>query len=70
MNQGKTFLSIKELQSLMGSAWYGSAKRRHKAIRDRIKPGKQDLTIREYCDHAGLRYRETYRTIRGEYPDD
>jgi G:T-mismatch repair DNA endonuclease (very short patch repair protein) len=70
MNQGKTFLSIKELQSLMGTAWYGSAKRRHKAIRDRIRPGKPDLTIREYCEFAGLRYRETYRTLRGADPDD
>ena len=68
MNRGKDFLSIKELQSLMGTAWYESAKRKHKAIRNEIRSGKADLTIREYCNHVGLNYTETYHALRGEYP--
>jgi hypothetical protein len=68
MNQGPMFLSIKDLQHLMGTQWYNSAQKRHKKIRERIRPGKKDLTIREYCDFTGGSYRQTYQALRGEPP--
>ncbi len=68
MNQGPMFLSIKDLQKLMGTQWYNSAQKRHKAIREAIRPGKKDLTIREYCEYAGLLFRNTYQELRGCLP--
>ncbi len=65
MNQGRMLISIKDLQKLMGTQWYNSAQKRHKAIRERIQVGKKDLTIREYCDHSGSSYRHTYEVLRG-----
>jgi hypothetical protein len=68
MNHGELFLSIKELQYLMGTQWYKSAARKHKAIRERLRKGKKDLTIQEYCESEGLSYRDTYKALRGEPP--
>ncbi len=68
MNQGPMFLSIKDLQSLMGTQWYTAAARRHQAIRNEIRPRKRDLTIKEYCEHTGASYRHTYQALRGEPP--
>ena len=59
MNQGKMFLTITDLQGLMGTSWYCNAQRKHIALRRRIAPDKRDLTIREYCELMGLRYRAT-----------
>ncbi len=66
MNQGPMFLSIKDLQKLMGTAWYNSAQKRHKAIREAIRPGKKDLTIREYCEYTGASHRQTHKMLRSE----
>ena len=58
MNQGPHFLSIKDLMTLMGTNNYNSAFKRHKAIRDAIKPGKKGLTVREYCEYEGYEVAE------------
>lgn len=63
------FLSIKDLQHLMGTQWYNSAQKRHKAIREAIRPGKKDLTIREYCEFMGASYRLTCFFLRSVSPD-
>lgn len=68
MNRGESFISIKELQGLMGTNWYNAAQRKHKAIRDKLGKGKRNLTIKEYCDHEDLPYRATYFSLRGEPP--
>ena len=68
MNQGPMFLSIKDLQSLMGTQWYNSAQKRHKKIRERIRSGKKDLTIKEYCEYTGSQFHRTYIELRGELP--
>ena len=52
MNKGKDFLTISDLMKLLGTKYYNSAQRRHKAIRDSINPGKKSLTICEYCKWA------------------
>ena len=50
MNRGKDFLTIRDLMKLLGTKYYNSAQRRHKAIREAIRPGKKSLTIGEYCE--------------------
>lgn len=50
MNKGKDYLSIRDLMKLLGTKYYNSAQRRHKAIREAIRPGKKSLTLIEYCE--------------------
>ena len=55
MNRGKDFLSVKDLMILMGKDCYNSAWKRHKAIREAIRPGMRSLLICDYCEFEGMR---------------
>ncbi len=55
MNRGKDFLSVKDLMILMGTDCYNSAWKRHKAIREAIRPGMRSLLISDYCEFEGMR---------------
>lgn len=65
MNKAPEFLSVKDLQRLMGSKNPQSASRRHKKIRDSILPGKRSLTLHEYCAYEGCQYAEIWAILRG-----
>lgn len=64
MNQGPAYLTITDLQKLMGTRSYRYAAKVHQRIREGIKPGKKNLTIREYCDWTGDPYEEIRRFLR------
>jgi hypothetical protein len=63
MNRGKDFLSVKQLMILMGTNCYNSAWKRHKAIREAIKPNKKALTISEYCNFEGYDKQEINKIL-------
>jgi hypothetical protein len=65
MNKSPEFLSVRDLQRLMGTTSYHSAVRRHKKIREAILPGKRSLTLQEYCNFEGCQYAEIWAILRG-----
>lgn len=65
MNRSEEFVSVRDLQRLMGTNSYHSAVRRHKKIREAILPGKRSLTLQEYCTYEGCQYAEIRAILRG-----
>jgi hypothetical protein len=64
MYNGEIFLSVNDMMKLMGNDVYEYARKRHKAVRDAIKPGKSALTILEFCRHEGLIYEDIWKYLR------
>jgi hypothetical protein len=64
MYNGEIFLSIQDMMKLLGSHNYENARKRHKAVRDAIKPGKKSLSIHEFCKHEDLDYEEIWKYLR------
>ena len=63
MNRGKDFLSVKDLMILMGTDCYNSAWKRHKAIREAIRPGMRSLLISDYCEFEGICKNQTHKIL-------
>ena len=66
MNRGNIYMTVEDLQKLMGIENIKTVYRHHKNIREAIKPGKPSLTIREYCEYADEDFGEIYEALRGE----
>ena len=65
MNRGRIYLTVEDLQVLMGISNMKTVYRHHKTIREAIQPGKPSLTIREYCDYMHESYEEVFGALRG-----
>lgn len=64
--EGGIFLTIKDLQRLLGSENYNSACRIHVGIRDALGKKSKYLTIKEYCEYEGLEYEYIWNFLRGK----
>lgn len=64
--EGGIFLSIKDLQRLIGSDSYRSAAYQHQAIRDGLKKSTKHITIKEYCDYEGLDFEYIWNYLRSK----
>lgn len=64
MNRGRIYLSIEDLMKLIGTKNRSTAYSAHKTIREALKPGKMNLTIREYCEYTGDGFEEIWRELR------
>ena len=60
--EGGIFLTIKDLQKLIGSDSYRSAARQHQSLRDVLE--KKHLTIKEYCDYEKLDFEYIWSFLR------
>lgn len=64
MYQGKYYLSIQDLMTLMGTNNPSTVYRQHKALRDAISPGKRNITIREFCKVEEHEFQEIWDILR------
>lgn len=62
--EGGIFLSVKDLQKLIGSDSYRSAARQHQAIRDALEKKTKHLTIKEYCEYEQLDFDYVWNFLR------
>ncbi len=58
------FLTVKDLMKITGIQNYEAARQLHQAVRDSIGPNKRKLTIKEYCKHEGLDYKEIIEFLK------
>ncbi len=64
--EGGIFLTVKDLQLLMGLDNYNSANRIHIAIRDAIGKKRSLITIKQYCEFEELEFEYVWNYLRGE----
>lgn len=62
--EGGIFLTIKDLQRLIGSDSYRSVARQHQTLRDTLN--KSIITIKEYCDYEKLDFEYVWTFLRGK----
>lgn len=58
------FLTIRDLQKLLGCESYRTANVEHMAIRDVLK--KNRISIQEYCKYEGLDFEYIWNFLRGK----
>ncbi len=61
--EGGIFLTIKDLQNLLGCDSYTTANKEHLAIRDALGKTK-NITIKEYCDYEELDFDYVWGYLR------
>jgi hypothetical protein len=64
--EGGIFLSIKDVQILLGFKNYHTAQKHLKAIRDALKKKSKYITIHEYCKHEELDFEYVWEFLRGK----
>ncbi|HRD39400.1 MAG TPA: hypothetical protein PLC65_12270 [Bacteroidia bacterium] len=64
--EGGIFLTIKDLQKLLGTDSYVTANREHLSIRDALGKKSKHLTIKEYCEYEELDFTYVWDFLRGE----
>jgi hypothetical protein len=64
--EGGIFLSIKDLQQLLGCQSYKTANTLHLAIRDALKKKTKHITIKEYCKYEDLDFSYIWEFLRGK----
>lgn len=67
MYQGEIYLSIDDLQKLIGSTNRDYARKKHRAMRLEIDKNYGNLTIADFCQLTGDDYAEVFSFLRG-YP--
>ena len=60
------FLSIKDLQRLLGSENYNTANKLHLSVRDALGKKSKYITIKEYCEHEELDFDYVWEFLRGK----
>lgn len=60
--EGGIFLSIKDLQKLLGSNSYRTVARQHQALRDILN--KLHITVKEYCEYEKLDFEYVWNFLR------
>lgn len=63
MNSG-IFLTIKDLQTLLGDPSYRTANRLHLFVRKALGKRSRYLTIKEYCHYEGLDFNYIWTVLR------
>jgi hypothetical protein len=66
MDDSRVFLSIKDLQQLLGCESYKTAHRIHMSLRDALGRKSKYLLIREYCDYEGFDFDYIWEVLRGK----
>lgn len=64
--EGGIFLTVKDLQRLLGCDHYNTANRQHLAIRDALGKKSRYITIKEYCDYEELDFEYVWVFLRGK----
>jgi hypothetical protein len=64
--EGGIFLTIKDLQRLLGCDNYKSAARQHLALRDALRKKSKYISIREYCAYEGIDFEYVWTFLRPE----
>lgn len=64
MYRGKHYLSIQDLKLLMGTENNSTAYHRFNIICEAIRPGKRNLTIKEFCRFEGHDFEEIWEVLR------
>jgi hypothetical protein len=64
--EGSIFLSIKDLQRLLGSENYNTANKLHLSVRDALCKKSKYITIKEYCEYEGLEFNYIWEVLRGK----
>jgi hypothetical protein len=62
--EGGIFLTVKDLQRLLGCDNYNTANRHHLAIRDALGKKSKHLTIKEYCEYEELDFKYVWEFLR------
>lgn len=65
MSQG-IFLTIKDVQTLLGTDNYNTANSLHLSVRDALGKKSKYITIKEYCDYEGLDFNYIWEVLRGK----
>lgn len=64
--EGHIFLSIKDLQKLLGTESYKTAQRLHSSLRESIGRKSRYILIREYCAYEGFDFNYIWEVLRGK----
>lgn len=64
--EGGIFLSIKDLQRLLGCENYNTANRLHLQIRDSLGKKSKYVTVKEYCQYENLDFDYVWEFLRGK----
>ncbi len=65
---GGIFLSIKDLQCLLGCKHYSTALRQMQSIKDALGKKNKHITIKEYCESEDLDFKYIWEVLRGKQP--
>ena len=63
---GGIYLTIKDLQILLGCDNYKSAARHHQCIRKNMNKESNPITIEEYCLHHQINFQYVWGILRGK----
>lgn len=64
--EGGIFLSIKDLQKLLGCESYKTANSEHKSLRDVLNKKTKHITIKEYCEYEGIDFAYVWGFLRAK----
>lgn len=60
------FLSIKDLQLLLGCEHYNTAQKHFQCLLDTLKKKSKHISIKEYCQYEGLDFEYVWEFLRGK----
>lgn len=63
--EGGIFLTIKDLQKLLGFKSYSNAYIEFRTLRDVLKKRSKYITIKEYCEYEELDFNYVWDFLRG-----
>jgi hypothetical protein len=64
--EGGIFLTIKDLQLLLGCDSYNTANKLHIALRDALGKKSKYISIQEYCKYEGLEFQYIWDFLRAK----
>ena len=64
--EGGIFLTIKDVQMLLGFDNYNTANRIHLSVRDALGKKSKLITIKEYCEYEELDFDYVWNYLRGK----
>jgi hypothetical protein len=63
--QGGIFISVADIQKLLGCESYKTANTLHLSVRDGLGKKSKYLTIKEFCKYEELEFDYVWETLRG-----
>jgi len=60
------FLTIKDLQRLLGFKHYTNASKEFRTLRDILKKKSKHITIKEYCEYEEIDFEYVWEFLRGD----